>query len=128
MAAMRSIGIFVLVLGALVVGAIAGVVGVMLLSGLSADSVRFASSGRDISAHGGKSLEVRSERETLWQTCNGVCDDLRLAVHGAEDSYSVRVLDGAGHEVARGGAGYVTRGITTSLTVSGREKLEIKAR
>lgn len=127
MAAMRSAGTVLLVLGALVVGAVAGVAGVFFLSGHSADSVRFASTGADVSAHGGKSVEVRSGRETLWQTCNSVCDDLKFAVHGSDDSYRVRVLDAEGREVARGGAGYVTNGMTTSLTVAGREKLEIRA-
>lgn len=90
------------------------------------DSVSFASNGSDLSAHAAHRMELRSERALLAQTCNGVCDDLSFNVDGGDDSYRVRVLDAAGREVARGGAGYVTSGVNTRLTVSGHDKLEIR--
>ena len=56
-------------------------------------NVDVASSGADVSLHGGRKLVVRNGRGSLTQICNGACDDLRYRASDDENDYEVKVLD-----------------------------------
>lgn len=89
-------------------------------------NVQVISVGHDVSTHGGVKVAISSEYgRPITQTCNGPCDDLWVNTVSGDDTYSVKVLDAAGRCVACGGAGYVTNGFLTRITVAGESRLQI---
>lgn len=82
--------------------------------------------GRDVDLHGGVRITVANERASITQRCVGGCDDVQFRESTSDNAYEVNVLDARGLCVACADIGYVTNGVRTQLTISGRDFLSIE--
>jgi len=95
-------------------------------------NVQLVSSGADLTRQNGAKLIFSSAKAAVTQTCNGVCDDLRIEENsGGDAAYQVRVLDPQGTCVACSEPRYVTNGYgapVSTWTIAGASKLQVSVK